>query len=172
MRKSIPRARLALPLALCVLGALLLEIGAVARRRGLPDEVELGGVRYHVIQRNETEHDLVANDRVALTLEGSADTLCEVPRVALIDVDGDGALDLYHEHCRGHGYVTARGGLHYVDLDRTRSIASAWTREVLDGGARLLVVGAAALLTGLALIAVLALHRRRATAVPAPMLSP
>lgn len=175
MRKRSTRARLALPLALCVLGALLLEVGAVARRRGLPDEAELGGVRYRVVLRDDATYALYHRDRLAMTLAASADTLCDAPRVALVDVDGDGALDLLHQHCRGYGYVTARPELRYVALGQLapQLLTSTWATEVLElRGARLLGAGAAALFAGLALLAVLALHRRRTAAVPAPLLSP
>ncbi len=151
---------------LVLAGAAAVWAGVVARGRLDPDH--LGDWR--IVRRGEGEavfHDLVRNGIVELSLGASVD-MCDPPVVALIDVNGDGSLDLYHRHCRGHEYVrVVRGKLVEVNLGQfdvadAPVLESFWGGEIFDWrGLRLVAAGGAALLVGLFALMVLGLTGRR-----------
>lgn len=63
----------------------------------------------------------------------------------LVDVDGDGRLDVYHRHCGGHGYLRTleHVELGSVELRDAPVLETSWAREVKDWrGLRLIVLGA------------------------------
>lgn len=128
-------------LTLAVAGIVALALGARACDAHAPTHFG----PYAITQRVEGEaqyFDLVRNGTIAHTLAGSLDTLCDPPGVSRIDLDGDGAVDLYFRNCRGHGYLTMRGdSLAYIDQGDGREPDGWWTRQVLAGGTRLIVIG-------------------------------
>lgn len=154
-------------------GASLLYAGIVARSRFEPQVVRLGGAEYAVVTYREDQaviHEFRRAGQVAQTLAGSTDTLCDDPWIMLIDIDGDGRLDVYHRTCRGHGYVTyapATDGVAYVDLgqfdlDDAPVLRSLWASEIMDWrGLRLIASGAAAGLVGAIGLLALAIRGRR-----------
>jgi len=153
-------------------GASLVYAGVVARSRFAPSVVRWGDAEYTVVVRRDGEamlHELHRGGRVAETLAGSTDTLCDDPWIMLIDVDGDGRLDVYHRSCRGHGYVKytpATDRVAYVDLgqfdlDDAPILRSQWASEIMDWhGLRLISAGAAAALVGAIALLALALRGR------------
>ena len=158
---------------LALTGALAIYAGVVARGRLEPSRVRWGDAEYDVVVRREGEamlHEFRRGGRVAETLAGSTDTLCDDPWIALIDVDGDGRLDVYHHRCNGHGYLTyapASDSVAYVnlgqfDLDDAPVLRSFWAREILEWrGLRLLAAGVAAALAGAIGLVALAIGGRR-----------
>lgn len=154
-------------------GASVLYAGIVARSRFEPPVVRWGDAEYAVVVRREDQallHEFRRDGRVAETLAGSTDTLCDDPWVMLIDVDGDGRLDVYHRTCRGHGYLKyapAADGVAYVDLgqfdlDDAPILRSLWASEILDWhGLRLIAAGVAAGLVGAIGLLALAIRGRR-----------
>jgi len=159
---------------LACMGASVLYAGIVARSRFEPTEVRWGDAEYAVVTHREDEallHEFRRNGRVAETLAGSTDTLCDDPWIMLIDVDGDGRLDVYHRNCGGHGYlkyVPGTDGVTYVDLgqfdlDDAPILRSSWASEIMDWhGLRLIALGAAAALVGaIGLLALTIRGRRR-----------
>jgi hypothetical protein len=153
-------------------GTSLLYAGIVAHSRFEPSSVRWGDAEYTVAVHREGEalrHEFHRDGRVAETLAGSTDTLCDDPWIMLIDIDGDGRLDVYHRTCRGHGYLRydpttdhlVHVDLGQFDLDDAPILRSQWASEIMDWhGLRLIGAGAAAGLVGA--IGLLVLVRRRA----------
>lgn len=158
---------------LALAGGSVLYAGIVARSRFEPSEVRWGAAEYTVVVRREDQallHEFRRDGRVAETLAGSTDTLCDDPWIMLIDIDRDGQLDVYHHTCRGHGYLRyapATGGVAYVDLgqfdlDDAPILRSQWASEIMDWhGLRLIAAGAAAGLVGAIGLLALAIRGRR-----------
>ena len=113
---------------------------------------------YTITTRTEGEaryFDLVRDGKVAHTLAGSLDTMCDPPFVARFDVDGDGAADLYFRNCRGRGHLVARAGaLEYVNDGDRPEPDGWWARQVLGGGQRLFALGSALCLAALVGLAI------------------
>jgi len=149
---------------LLLAGGVLLITGWTAHDSLNPDIVELSGVTFQVFRRVEPEavvFDLTRPDgRVAISISGSTDTLCDPPYLMTIDVDQNGSGDVYYRHCRGHGYVTYQNGapvdadLGQYEMDDAPAAASFWANEIHAGGLRLLTSGAVVMLGGLAMLAV------------------
>jgi len=153
-------------------GASLLSAGIVARGRFEPSSVRWGDAEYTIVTRHQDQallHELHRHGQIAETLAGSTDTLCDDPWIMLIDIDGDGRLDVYHRTCRGHGYLRyapATDSLAYVDLgqfdlDDAPILRSEWASELMDWhGLRLIAVGATAGLVAVVGLLVLVLRGR------------
>jgi hypothetical protein len=177
MRLRRPILATTFALLACV-GASLLYAGIVARGRFEPLEVRWGDAEYAVVAHREDQalhHEFRRNGRVAETLAGSTDTLCDDPWIMLIDVDGDGRLDVYHRTCGGHGYLKyapATDTVTYVDLgqfdlDDAPILRSSWASEIMDWhGLRLIALGAVAGLVGAIGLLALAIRGRRPAMSP------
>ncbi len=148
---------------LLLAGGMLLIAGWTARARLNPDTVELSGVTFQVLRRVEPEavvFDLARPDgSVAVSINGSTDTLCDPPYLMAMDVDQNGSGDVYYRHCSGHGYVTYQSGapvdvdLGQYEIDDAPAAASFWANEIQAEGLRLLTSGAVVMLVGLAMLA-------------------
>jgi hypothetical protein len=138
----------ALSLAVAAGGIVLLVLGARACDAHKPTRFG----PYAITTRVEGEakyFDLVRDGKVAHTLAGSLDTMCDPPFVARFDIDGGGAPELYFRNCRGHGYLVQRDdSVAYIDEGDGAEPDGWWARQVLGGGRRLIVLG-----TGLSLAA-------------------
>lgn len=157
---------------LAFVGASLLYAGIVAHSRFEPSAVRWGDAEYTIGVHREDQalrHEFHRNGVVAETLAGSTDTLCDDPWIMLIDIDGDGRLDVYHRTCRGHGYLRyepTADRLAYVDLgqfdlDDAPILRSQWASEIMDWhGLRLIAAGSAAGLVGAIGLLVLAIRGR------------
>ncbi len=156
-------------------GASAIYAGLVARGRYEPAVVGWGGDELRVVRRHEAQaimHDIVRGTTVVATLAGSLDTMCDPPWIMLVDVDGDGRLDVYHRHCGGHGYLRylpATRTLEHVELGSVELrdapvLETSWAREVKDWrGLRLIVLGAlVAVLGGFGLVVLVMTGRSRA----------
>ena len=152
------RFELALPISLVLAGIAGLLLGLRARSARDPQSIECGGRTYHITRHRVGEtltFDLIDRGRIAASMDGSLDTMCDDPYLLRLDVDGDGSLDLYHHHCGGHGYTACRAGaLEYVNLgsveaDDAPAVNGFWGSEVQRGGWFLLVAGGAAACLGL-----------------------
>jgi hypothetical protein len=159
-------------------GASAIYAGLVARGRFEPDTVHWAGDELRVVRRFEDQalmHDLVRGTTVVYTLAGSLDTMCDAPWIMLVDVDGDGRLDVYHRHCGGHGYLRyqpATRTLEHVELGSIELrdapvLDSSWAREVKDWrGVRLIGLGALLALADAIGLVVLALTAKPTRARP------
>lgn len=143
-----------LSLALALVGITALVLGI--RARDAREPTHFGPYTIEARIEGQAKYfDLVRDGRVHHTLAGSLDTLCEPPIVARFDVDGDGESDLYFRNCRGHGYVVRRGdALAYVDDGDRPEPAGWWRRQVLGGGVRLILLGAAVSAAALIVLAI------------------
>ena len=154
-----PRQIALIVLALLTLtGAMVAYVGVTAYSRFEPDHVTWRGDELRVARRSEGQammHDFLRGTTVVHTLAGSLDSLCDNPRIMLLDIDGDSQLDVYHHHCGGHGYLRyqpADRTLEHIELGSVEVsdapvIASLWASEIRDwrglrfiGGGLLLVV--------------------------------
>ncbi len=80
--------------------------GQAKKVRIIPD-VKPEQESYYLLQKPDT----------LLHLSGSTDLLCDPPSLKLWDVNEDGKMDLYFEHCGGQGYVSgAENTLVYTAL--------------------------------------------------------
>jgi hypothetical protein len=107
---------------------------------------------YSIESRVEGEakyFDLIRDGKVARTLAGSLDTLCDPPTIAELDVDDDGKPDLYFRNCRGHGFLSQHGDeLAYTDLAGPEP-TNWWALQVFSGGVKLVLVGIGACIAAL-----------------------
>lgn len=175
------RRRLALVgfVVLALAGGVSLQRGCVARVRFDPATVTWGGDTFRIVERamgQTGSHDLVRDGAVVATLAVGLDSRCDHPWLALFDLDGDGRLDLYQRHCRGHRYLRyqpATQTFEEVDLGTVEPrdapvLDTFWGREVVRWhGLRLIALGLAGLVVGLVGTIVTALGpsaRRRADA--------
>jgi hypothetical protein len=138
-----------------IVAAILAAVGIAAlvlgmRAREANEPTRFGS--YSIESRVEGEakyFDLIRDGKVAHTLAGSLDTLCDPPTITELDVDGDGEADLYFRNCRGHGFLSHHGDeLAYNNLAGPEP-TNWWARQVFSGGVRLLVAGIAACVTAL-----------------------
>ena len=135
------------------LGIAVLILGMRAREANEPTRFG----PYSIESRVEGEaqyFDLIRDGKVAHTLAGSLDTLCDPPTIAELDVDGDGEPDLYFRNCRGHGFLSRHG-----DELAYNSLAGAvpthwWARQVFSGGIKLILIGIAACIAALIAFAI------------------
>lgn len=147
---------------IAAVGITALVLGVRAREANEPTRFG----PYSIESRVEGEakyFDLIREGKVAHTLAGSLDTLCDPPSIAELDVDGDGEPDLSFRNCRGHGFLSRHGDeLAYNDLAGPEP-TNWWAHQVFSGGVRLVVVGIAACIAALIAFAIAGARLKPAT---------
>jgi hypothetical protein len=162
-------------LIVAAVGGVSIAMGIVARSRFNPISLEWDGVHYDVVRRQEGEAVVFdvrgADGKVIESLAGSTDLACDPPFLMLLDVDGNGTLDVYHHHCGGHGYLryhTDKKSFEYVNLgqwdpDDAPAVSGFWGKAIAGGGLRLITEGAGLVFIALAgfLVSMMLLRLRR-----------
>jgi hypothetical protein len=152
-------------------GAVAVAAGLVAAGRREPAQVTWDDHVFAVTRHDRGSYDeieLVRPDgSVATSFAGSTDLVCDPPRLAMIDIDDDGELELFFTTCDEPGYVDhrGRGELAVVELSEQQGaelapLRSFWFQQVRSGGWLLLCAGIASALAGIVALLRVLLQRR------------
>ncbi|HEX7704775.1 MAG TPA: hypothetical protein VF403_28740, partial [Kofleriaceae bacterium] len=115
-----------------------------------PTQITWGNETYEITSSERGDsvaYDLSHDGRVVRTLFGSTDTLCDAPYIRRYDVDGDGVDDLLVYDCGHLDPYTMRDGQLVTIESHDPSL---WASEVECSGLRLLLLGLALFMIGVA----------------------
>ncbi|MET0402209.1 MAG: hypothetical protein ABW123_07375 [Cystobacter sp.] len=152
-------------------GVLALVMGLVANSRRDSETVTWGQDSF-LVKRSDLGQamaiDFLRYDgEVAASIAGRTDLLCEPPHLLLIDLDGDGELEVFFTTCDESGVIShqGRGQLGTGQLGEQEAsqlpvLRSFWFHQLREGGWTLLVLGMTGILLGSSGLGLTALFSR------------